>query len=129
MEIADFYGCPGFSQFHLTNTTRGFAKLGGMHSSKKNDFQVAAAQAHDESIFESELSILRDVFRLLPSGVTVQDERGEFVLMNDAATAQLEAAASAQSAMSPDDRRDTCLELLRNGRPAVLEEAVTRGAT
>ena len=61
-----------------------------MHSPNKHDFQAAATQAGDESIFESELSILRDVFRLLPAGVTVQDEHGEFVLMNDAATALLE---------------------------------------
>jgi PAS domain-containing protein len=87
-----------------------------MHSSKKHDFQAATAQARDESIFESELSILRDVFRLLPAGVTVQDEHGEFVLMNDAATALLEAAAAAPSAAQPGERRDTCLELLRNGR-------------
>ena len=78
--------------------------------------------------FESELSILRDVFRLLPAGVTVQDEHGEFVLMNDAATALLEAAAAAPSAAQPGDRRDTCLELLRNGRPAVPEEAIARGS-
>jgi diguanylate cyclase (GGDEF)-like protein len=38
----------------------------------------------------------------------------------------MEAAASAASASQATDRRDTCLELLRNGRPAVLEEAITR---
>jgi diguanylate cyclase (GGDEF)-like protein len=97
-----------------------------MQSSNKHDFQAAAARASDEGIFESELNILRDVFRLLPAGVTVQDEHGDFVLMNDAATALMEAAASAASASQATDRRDTCLELLRNGRPAVLEEAITR---
>ena len=127
MEIADFYGCRGFSQFHLTNTTRDFAKLRGMHSLKKHEFQTAATQANDESAFESELDILRDVFRLLPAGVTVQDERGEFVLMNDAAAALLAAAAAASSAPQPGDRRETCLELLRTGRPAVLEEAIAGG--
>ena len=95
-----------------------------MHSLKQHDFQTAA-QAGDERIFESELNILRDVFRLLPSGVTVQDEHGEFVLMNDAAAAQLEAVAA--SAPQPGDRRETCLELLRTGRPAVLEEAIVGG--
>ncbi len=75
-----------------------------------------------------QLSILRDVFRLLPAGIDVQDEHGEFVLMNDAATALLEAAAAAPSAAQPGERRDTCLELLRNGRPAVTEEAITRGS-
>jgi hypothetical protein len=65
---------------------------------------------------------------LLPTGVTVQDEHGEFVLMNDAAAALLEAVAAAPSAPQPGERRETCLELLRSGRPAVLEEAVAGGA-
>jgi cyclic di-GMP phosphodiesterase Gmr len=99
-----------------------------MHSSNKHDFQTAATQASDESKFESELSILRDVFRLIPAGVTVQDEHGEFVLMNDAAAALLEAAAAAPSASQLSDRRETCLELLRAGRPAVLEEAIAGGS-
>jgi len=73
-----------------------------MHSSNKLDFPTAATQARDETAVESELNILRDVFRLLPAGVTVQDEHGEFVLMNDAATASLEAvAASFISTNSP----------------------------
>src|SRR5262245_22220389 len=99
-----------------------------MHSSHKHDFQAPAAPARNESNLESELNILRDVFKLLPSGVTVQDERGEFVLMNDAATALLETAAAVPSALQPGDRRDAYLELLRNGRPAVQEEAITRNA-
>src|SRR5947209_13591963 len=90
-----------------------------MHSPNKHDFQVAATQASDESIVESELNILRDVFRLLPAGVTVQDEHGEFVLMNDAATTILQSAAAAPLASQLNDRRETCLELLRTGRPAV----------
>src|SRR5689334_12695679 len=99
-----------------------------MHSPNKHDFQAAATQASDESTSESELSILRDVFRLLPAGVTVQDEHGEFVLMNDAATAILQAAAAAPSASQLNDRRETCLELLRTGRPAVVEEAIAGGS-
>ena len=104
------------------------AKVLGMQKSHKHAFQATAAQARNESILEAELSILRDVFKLLPAGVTVQDEHGEFVLMNDAATALLEAAASAPSDAQPIDRRDAYRELLRSGRPAVLEEAITRGA-
>ena len=37
----------------------------------------------------SELSILRDVLRMLPNGVTVQDEHGRVLLANNAAAAQL----------------------------------------
>jgi cyclic di-GMP phosphodiesterase Gmr len=106
-----------------------------MHSPYKHDFQAAAIPAENESTLDSglntlsELSILRDVFRLLPAGVTVQDERGEFLLANDAATALLRMTAAATVPSQAGDRRETCLELLRCGRAAVLEEAVTRGQT
>src|SRR4051794_3858197 len=100
-----------------------------MHSSHKHDFQAAAIPAGNESALDSELNILRDVFRLLPAGVTVQDERGEFLLANDAAAALLQITAAVATPSQSGDRRDTCLELLRSGRAAVLEEAVTNGQT
>ena len=62
-----------------------------MHIFDKADFH-AASQDRDEGIAQSELRVLRDVLKLLPAGVTVQDENGEFVLMNDAAGALLQAA-------------------------------------
>jgi diguanylate cyclase (GGDEF)-like protein len=99
-----------------------------MHSPDKNDFQAATTQAGNESAFESELGILRDVFKLLPAGITVQDEHGEFLLVNDAAAVLLQMAAAAPAPSQLTDRRETCLELLRSGRAAVLEEAVTGGA-
>lgn len=99
-----------------------------MHSTYKQNFRAAATQVNNESIFDSGLSILRDVFKLLPAGVTVQDENGEFVLMNDAAAPLLQRATAAASSQL-NDRRETCLELLRAGRPAVLEEAVAGSPT
>src|SRR5437879_13679837 len=95
-----------------------------MHSPNKHDFQAAATQASDESIVESELNILRDVFRLLPAGVTVQDEHGEFVLMNDAAAALLQTAAAGPSTSQLGDRCEDCLELMRTVRPAVVGSPV-----
>jgi c-di-GMP phosphodiesterase Gmr len=127
LEIANSYGCCGLSEVRLTNTTRDFAKLRGMHSPYKNDFQAAATQAVNESASESELNILKDIFRLLPTGVTVQDENGEFVLVNDAAAAALQMTTAAPEASHLNDRRETCLELLRSGRPAVLEESIAAG--
>ena len=53
-----------------------------------------------EFAVETELSILRDVFRMLPTGVTVQDEQGRFLLVNDAAAAQL-GIAEGQPPRSP----------------------------
>ncbi len=100
-----------------------------MYRSQKFDFQAATTQAGNESAFDSELSILRDVFRLLPTGVTVQDEQGEFLLVNEAAAALLQMAATAPVASQLSERQDTCLELLRTGSSAVLEEAVSDGQT
>jgi diguanylate cyclase (GGDEF)-like protein len=99
-----------------------------MHRSYKSDFPAATTQAGNESAFVSELDILRDVLKLLPTGVTVQDERGDYLLVNDAAAALLQMAATASAPSQLTDRRETCLELLYNGRAAVLEEAVTNGA-
>jgi cyclic di-GMP phosphodiesterase Gmr len=97
-----------------------------MHSLQKHDFQ-AAATAGDERALDSELSILRNVFRLLPAGVTVQDEHGEYLLVNEAATTLLELAAAASAPSQLSDRRETCLELLSTGHTAVLEEAIAGG--
>ena len=98
-----------------------------MQNFTKSDFHTDASASEHERDFQSELHMLRDVFRLLPSAVTVQDEQGDFLLVNDAATAQLEMAAHASAPSQLSDRRDTCLELLRSGRAAILEEAVTSG--
>jgi cyclic di-GMP phosphodiesterase Gmr len=99
-----------------------------MHSRARHDPQTAATEAGDGSAVVTELSVLRDVFRLLPGGVTVQDEQGRFLLVNDAAAAQLGIAAGGQAAPDSQElahRRETGLELLRAGRCAVIEESVT----
>jgi diguanylate cyclase (GGDEF)-like protein len=99
-----------------------------MHSRAKHDPQTAATEAGDGSAVATELSVLRDVFRLLPGGVTVQDEQGRFLLVNDAAAAQLGIAVGGQAAPDSQElthRRETGLELLRAGRAAVIEESVT----
>ena len=65
-----------------------------MHSRTEHDLRAAAPDGDNELAADTELSILRDVFRMLPGGVTVQDEQGRFLLVNDAAAAQLGIAAS-----------------------------------
>ncbi|MGZ5872104.1 MAG: putative bifunctional diguanylate cyclase/phosphodiesterase [Bradyrhizobium sp.] len=65
---------------------------------------------------------------MLPAGVTVQDEEGRFVLVNDAAAAQLGMAArqpGGQPSKQLSERRQAGLELLRAGRAVVAEECVT----
>jgi cyclic di-GMP phosphodiesterase Gmr len=94
-----------------------------MHSRTKHDFQTAATRAGHESNSDSELHILRDILRLLPTGVTVQDEHGEFLLVNDAAATLLQMIPAAPVTPPMGDRREACLELMRTGRAAVLEEA------
>ena len=67
---------------------------------------------------------------MLPTGVTVQDEHGHFLLVNDAAAAQLGIAAGEPAAPASKElsrRRETGLELLRSGRAAVAEESITSG--
>jgi c-di-GMP phosphodiesterase Gmr len=96
-----------------------------MKNHTRHDMQAAASAAEDELVGD-ELGILKDVFRMLPSGVTVQDEQGRFLLMNDAAAAQF-GIVSAGPSRELDHRRQHCIELLRAGRAAVAEECFTSG--
>jgi cyclic di-GMP phosphodiesterase Gmr len=101
-----------------------------MQSRHLHDLRTAATDGDTGLALDAELSILRDVFRMLPTGVTVQDEHGRFLLVNDAAAAQLRIAAGEPAALSSlelHQRRQTGLELLRSGRAATAEESVTRG--
>ena len=101
-----------------------------MQSPAKYDLQTAATEADGALAVDTELSILRGVFRMLPAGVTVQDEEGRFLLVNDVAAEQLGIAVDGPAAPDSKElthRRETGLELLRTGRPAVAEEWVTDG--
>ena len=98
-----------------------------MQSRTQHDLRIAATDGDGEFALANELRILRDVFRMLPTGVTVQDEQGRFLLVNDAAAAQLGMAGSeleAPASRELDHRRKTGMELLRTGSHAVAEECV-----
>ena len=100
-----------------------------MQSPIRHDLH-AATQGDSETAVDSELNILRDVLRMLPTGVTVQDEQGHFLLVNDAAAAQLGLEAGQPSAFTSkplNDRRQVGFELLRAGRAIVAEEYVAGG--
>jgi cyclic di-GMP phosphodiesterase Gmr len=100
-----------------------------MHSRSQHDLHAAATLGDTPLAVEAELELLRDIFKMLPAGVTVQDEHGRFLLVNDAAAAQLGIAAGEPAATPSkelDYRRETGLELLGAGRAAVAEEFVTR---
>jgi diguanylate cyclase (GGDEF)-like protein len=86
------------------------------------------AAADEQRAADAELSLLRDVVRLMPSGVTVQDEHGHFLLINAAAETQLGVPGGAADMPPQLSRRgETGLELLRDGRAAVIEESVDDG--
>jgi cyclic di-GMP phosphodiesterase Gmr len=94
---------------------------------ESRDRQFAHLAANDDgaAAARAELSFLHDVLRLLPAGVTVQDADGRFLLMNDAAAAQLgfsEASPSASPSEGLSHRLDGAAEILRGGRPVVAEE-------
>ncbi|MFQ3459671.1 EAL domain-containing protein [Bradyrhizobium sp. UFLA01-814] len=100
-----------------------------MHSLTRHDFQTGAAVTGQDDISSNELRILRDLLQLLPAGVTVQDEQGELILVNEAAASQLQLAASASQPSPVDERHAANLDLLRSGRPVVLEEVLSCGAS
>jgi diguanylate cyclase (GGDEF)-like protein len=97
-----------------------------MQNRTQHDIQTVATAGEYELVGENELGILREVFRMLPSGITVQDEQGRFLLMNDAAAAQL-GIAPARSSRELDHRRQNGIELLRTGLAAVAEECFISG--
>src|SRR6185295_868531 len=89
-----------------------------------------------ERDIHAELNLLTEIVRLLPAGVTVQDEHGRFLLVNEAAAARLKVSPKDLLAASPNAplatleltrRREACIELLRADRAAVTEECVSDG--
>jgi c-di-GMP phosphodiesterase Gmr len=98
-----------------------------MQDLTRHHTQTALTEVEHELAGDSGLSILRDVFRMLPNGVTVQDEQGRFLLMNDAAAVELGMTPAGPS-KELDHRRQTGIELLRAGRAAVAEEYLTSGS-
>src|SRR5215475_12823323 len=93
------------------------------------DDLLAAASADDVSATEAELRLLRDVLRLLPAGVTVQDAQGRLLMVNDAATVQLAVAAGGIGAPSKsmDQHLEAGRECLRTGQPLVTEDCFDDG--
>ena len=91
-----------------------------------NSQPTTAPEADAPRTRETELGLLKDVLALLPAGVTVLDEHGRFILMNDAAATQLHPTDAPGGLHS---RRQTGLELLRDDRALVAEEAIGEGSS
>ncbi|MCK1409026.1 EAL domain-containing protein [Bradyrhizobium sp. 76] len=76
---------------------------------------------------EAELGFLKEIVRMLPAGLTVQDAQGELLLVNDVAAAQLGMDGSRPSRdLAP--RQEACRQALSSGRAVVAEEALHDGA-
>jgi c-di-GMP phosphodiesterase Gmr len=100
-----------------------------MQSKTVHDLRSGPADACDRHSAEAELALLRDVLRMLPAGVTVQDEYGRLVLVNDAAAAQfgISESPAAPASQQLSLRREAALELLRASQIAVTEESIGAG--
>src|SRR4051812_43683286 len=102
-----------------------------MYSSDRLNFPSGATEGLDPT--EAELRFLRSILGQLPSGVTIQDEHGRFLLVNDMAAVQLGAPASSVDQFSAphlENRRTACREILGRGQTVIAEEKVPgeRGA-
>jgi diguanylate cyclase (GGDEF)-like protein len=94
-----------------------------MHGSR-NDAPPSGTASGNEDEPASELSILRDVLRMLPNGVTVQDEHGRVLMANEAAAAQLQIGAD--GIPQREDRREAVRLALDAGQAIVVEESFVR---
>ena len=94
-----------------------------------NELRISATEGDGPRAVEAELNALKDALMLLPAGVTVQDEDGNLLLVNDVAAAQLGVSQSEAAEPSPQliQRRSQGLELLLAGRAAVTEESTGDG--
>ncbi|MDF3813629.1 MULTISPECIES: EAL domain-containing protein [Rhodopseudomonas] len=100
--------------------------------------ECQGARQAERQIERDELDLLRDILRALPAAITVQDEFGELLFVNEAAAAQYDAGAAAMSAtdaaaslptVARDQLRRTGIEKLREGGPLLREERLGDGAT
>jgi diguanylate cyclase (GGDEF)-like protein len=95
-----------------------------MHRARHDAPQPGGTTPGNDGESASELSILRDVLRMLPNGVTVQDDQGRLLLANDAAAAQLQIGVDGSPAQ--EERREAAREVFRTGRPTIVEESFAR---
>ncbi len=76
---------------------------------------------------DAELGFLKEIVRMLPAGVTVQDAAGALILVNDAAASQLGMDGTRPSA-DLSQRNQAGQRALQDGQPVVVEEAMQDGA-
>jgi diguanylate cyclase (GGDEF)-like protein len=103
-----------------------------LFSTLATDGDCSADGAVNERDIHAELNLLTEIVRMLPADITVQDEHGRFLLVNDAAAARLKVSAedllaAPLATTELTRRRETCVELLRADRAVVTEECAADG--
>ena len=91
--------------------------------------RIDARDTRDDGEPDAELSFFREVLKLLPAGVTVQDAQGRLLLANDAAARLLGMSAATPGAGSAllGRRIEHGIALLDAGHDAVTEESAGDG--
>jgi diguanylate cyclase (GGDEF)-like protein/PAS domain S-box-containing protein len=99
-----------------------------MQGSADHELRIDARETEDDRARDAELSFFKDVLKNLPAGITVQDEHGRLLLVNDAAARQLgmDGLAPAGSALL-DQRSENLADLLQSGCESVTEECAGDG--
>jgi diguanylate cyclase (GGDEF)-like protein/PAS domain S-box-containing protein len=99
-----------------------------MQGSADHELRIDARETEDDRARDAELSFFKDVLKNLPAGITVQDEHGRLLLVNDAAARQLgmDGSAPAGSALL-DQRSENLADLLQSGCESVTEECAGDG--
>jgi diguanylate cyclase (GGDEF)-like protein len=108
----------------LIKTTTDFVTLAFMHG-PRNNAPLPGETLDTDGESASELSILRDVLRMLPNGITVQDEHGRVLLANEVAAAQLRIRADGLP--EHEHRLETARQAFHSGQAVVVEESFVRG--
>src|SRR5262249_52250632 len=100
-----------------------------MQGSALGELRMDATEADDRRAIDAELNFFKDVLKLLPAGVTVQDEHGHLLLVNDAATRQfgIDGHTPATPSLLLEERRENGPALLDAGQEVVTEECVGDG--
>jgi c-di-GMP phosphodiesterase Gmr len=99
-----------------------------MQGSADHELRIDASETEDNRARDAELGFFKDVLKNLPAGVTVQDEHGRLLLVNDAAARQLGMDGSAPAAsVLLGQRSENVVDLLQSGCESVAEECVGEG--